>query len=342
MVLKGVLKLLLASLVYNGDYLKANIRGRATKNPLFYRLNKKCYLDELKPFVHLCYDWDRENDHTRAKGCAPQHQTMMQLEKLRVSLQDVSKKTEQGIHEVHRRQSETEEMIKNLQDTIAHLPNVIAESVGGKIEAIARTEAFRKGTVTQEQVRAEVEAYHEATSHKFEEIKKMLLDHREANETIHSRVHNGEQAEPPKKTFEDYYVKTNGNLQRLRPSFRLPQVSVREAMFMWYIGGYYGQNCLTEEEKQAGVRIPHPPLKILNSREFHALDKYSLCKWRKVIHAIIDAANIPGEDLSLPYIQKLFDAGKHCVSNGDEDYTYTIEQSSNTVLTAYNKLRKQK
>ena len=77
-------------------------------------------------------------------------------------------------------------------------------------------------------------------------------------------------------------------------------------MFVWYLGGHYNNECLTDEEKEAMVRIPHPPLNILRTNELHAADKGKLSKWRKVIHAIVNAANLPIQSPSRPYIQNLF------------------------------------
>ena len=165
-------------------------------------------------------------------------------------------------------------------------------------------------------------------------LEKDGLDEESFKQNARARAHQSEvQVEQGPKTFQDYYVRTNGVVvQRIRPAFRLPQVSVREAMFVWYIGGHYSDECLSDEEKKAMARIPHPPLNILRSTELHRADKYNFCKWRKVINAVVKAANLPDEAPSWPYIQKLFDAGKHCVTSEHEQYKYTIEQSSNTIL----------
>ena len=50
-----------------------------------------------------------------------------------------------------------------------------------------------------------------------------------------------------------------GKLRRLRKGFVYPNVGLKEALTVWFFGGYYEESCLKEEELCRGERVRYPP-----------------------------------------------------------------------------------
>ena len=129
-----------------------------------------------------------------------------------------------------------------------------------------------------------------------------------------------------------------GKLRRLRQSFVYPNVGLKEALTVWYYGGYYPESCLIERELCDGERVRFPPLRLIKCNDLERRNHGLRSKWFKVLNAVTNCtSNIP-EKPSVKQMVTIMEAGKHMVMA--PSLAYDVDQTSNSINTMYDYLRK--
>ncbi len=122
----------------------------------------------------------------------------------------------------------------------------------------------------------------------------------------------------------------------MRKGFVYPNVGLKEALTVWYYGGYYQELCLSEEELRTGKRVRYPPLREATCHDLERHNHSHKSKWSKVIKTVISfTPNIP-EKPSARKLIEIMEAGKHVVMA--PSLINDIDQSSNSINTMYNYL----
>ena len=125
-----------------------------------------------------------------------------------------------------------------------------------------------------------------------------------------------------------------GKLRRLRKGFTYPNVGLKEALAVWYYGGYYLESCLTLDELRNGERVRYPPLRTITCHDLERCNHMNKAKWSKVLGAVTSfTPNIP-EYPSATQLVEIMEAGKHAVMA--TSLKYAVDQSSNSIMTMYN------
>merc|ERR1711991_115778 len=124
-----------------------------------------------------------------------------------------------------------------------------------------------------------------------------------------------------------------GKLRRLRQGFQFPNVGLKEALAVWYYGGYYPESCLTVDELRNGERVRYPPLRLITCHDLERHNHFRKSKWSKVIRSVTSfTSNIP-EKPSAKELVNVMNKGKHAVMSSS--LLYDTDQSSNTIDTMY-------
>ena len=74
----------------------------------------------------------------------------------------------------------------------------------------------------------------------------------------------------------------DGKLRRLRKRFIYPNVGLKEALAVWYYGGYYQESCLSEEELINGDWVRFPPLRLIPCHDLERHNHVCRSKWSKL------------------------------------------------------------
>ena len=98
----------------------------------------------------------------------------------------------------------------------------------------------------------------------------------------------------------------------MRKGFTYPNVGLKEALVVWYYGGYYMESCLTPEEIRKGERVRYPPLRTVTCHDLERHNHKCKSKWSKVLGAVTSfTPNIP--ERPSPALAQIMEAGKHVV-----------------------------
>ena len=131
----------------------------------------------------------------------------------------------------------------------------------------------------------------------------------------------------------------DGKLRRLRKRFIYPNVGLKEALAVWYYGGYYQESCLSEEELINGERVRFPPLRLIPCHDLERHNQVCRSKWSKVLNAVTQfTPNIPEYPSALQLVE-IMENGKHAVMA--QYLLYHVDQSSNSItpcMTTYTRM----
>ena len=122
-------------------------------------------------------------------------------------------------------------------------------------------------------------------------------------------------------------------MRRVRKGFIYPNVGLKEALVVWYYGGYYPTSCLEEDELLNGERVRFPPLRLVTCHDLERHNHGRRSKWFKVLSSVTKfIPNIP-EYPSMSQLVEIMEAGKHVVMA--PSLKNDIDQLSNTINTMY-------
>ena len=152
-----------------------------------------------------------------------------------------------------------DEQFQNIHNSVQQLP----EKMQMGLEEFVESNAVRNGTVTH----AQFESFTNSITSAFKSVQAELIELRnQPSSELEMRMIPSEDAlsvDADVEVFETAAVKPvkpwGGKLRRLRKGFVYPNVGLKEALTVWFFGGYYEESCLTEEELCRGERVRYSP-----------------------------------------------------------------------------------
>jgi hypothetical protein len=293
------------------------------------------FLADLKKIVCCCYEWEDENfDRLNAKGCPPEHYAMKERAEMRQEMRSEFKA-------INARMDKQDQQFNTIQNSVQKLP----EQMQKGLEDFVESNAIRNGTVTH----AQFESFTNLITSSFESVQAELVEFRNQSSVsaVEAQMVSGEDvlnADDDIEVFETAEVKPvkpwGGKLRRLRQGFQFPNAGLKEALAVWYYGGYYPESCLTVNELRNGERVRYPPLRLITCHDLERHNHSRKSKWSKVIRTVISfSSNIPKKPNGKELVD-IMNKGKHAVMSSS--LLYDIDQSSNTIDTMYNYLRGRK
>jgi hypothetical protein len=329
--MNGVLSLLLASLAYHHSFLEENLpensRIRST-----YPFLQPNFLRNLKKIVVCCYEWDEQNfDRLNAKGGSPHHYAMKERAEMR-------QESNEKFAEVNLKLDQQGKQLSEIKTSLEDLP----KKTTAALEEFAEKNAISNGVVTQAQFVNFTNTITAALSNVQKSFIDALSDMKNPASII--KVSNDVVSDTPNtdndeiEVYETSVIKPvktwGGKLRRLRKGFTYPNVGLKEALAVWYYGGYYLESCLSLDELRSGERVRYPPLRTITCHDLERCNHMHKAKWSKVLGAVTSfTPNIP-EYPSATQLAEIMKAGKHAVMA--TSLKYDVDQSSNSIMTMYN------
>jgi len=325
--MNGVLSLVLASLAYHYETiiedLPQNSRIRST-----YPFITPNFLKDLHKIVVCCYEWDECNfDKLQAKGASPEHYAMKERAEMR---KDIKKDFAEVTTVLN---SHTKELVE-IKKAVEDLPKKTSDV----LEEFCEKNAISNGVVTQQQFLA----FTSEITTAFNRATKDIIAAAQNIPLVQDEVDEVDEVDADVAIFETAAVKPvkpwGGKLRRLRKGFVYPNVGLKEALTVWFFGGYYEESCLTEEELCRGERVRYPPLRLIACHDLERHNHVCKSKWSKVLNAVTQfTPNIP-EYPSVLQMVEIMENGKHAVMA--PHLSYHVDQSSNSITTMYDYLHK--
>ena len=261
-----------------------------------------------------CYEWEDENfDRLNTKGCAPEHYAMKERAEMRQEMQC-------QFESLNARMNTQDEQFQNIHNSVQQLP----EKMQMGLEEFVESNAVRNGTVTH----AQFESFTNSITSAFKSVQAELIELRnQPSSELEMRMIPSEDA---------LSVDADVEVFETAAGFVYPNVGLKEALTVWYYGGYYQELCLSEEELRTGERVRYPPLREVTCHDLERHNHSHKSKWSKVIKTVISfTPNIP-EKPSARKLIEIMEARKHVVMA--PSLINDIDQSSNSINTMYNYL----
>jgi len=292
------------------------------------------FLCNLKKIVVCCYEWDEHNfDRLNAKGGSPHHYAMKERAEMR-------KESNEKFAEVNLKLDQQGKQLNEIKKSLEDLPKKTTDA----LEEFAEKNAISNGVVTQAQFVGFTNTITVALSNVQKSFIDALAAMKNPASIARQTVSNDVDSNTPNidnyeiEVYETSVVKPvkpwGGKLRRLRKGFTYPNVGLKEALAVWYYGGYYLESCLTLDELRNGERVRYPPLRTITCHDLERFNHMRKTKWSKVLGAVTSfTPNIP-ERPSGSQLVEIMEAGKHAVMA--TSLKYDVDQSSNSIITMYN------